>query len=236
MDDSYLEQRLAAVAAAMADKTRARMLCMLMDGRAYTATELSAASDVAASTASSHLARLVEQHLVDCVAQGRHRYFRITSKPVADALETLMGLAGGDTVKIRSHTPVNLRFARTCYDHMAGEMAVALHDRLIMQGWLEEGAYVLTAEGKVALTELGIDCEPTRQRRRFACACLDWSERQSHLGGQLGAAFLDAFERHGWVDRRLDSRELRLTARGRRMLADQFGLKLASPQYGMRVE
>ncbi|MCP9758684.1 transcriptional regulator [Aquitalea sp. S1-19] len=224
MNDDFLESRLAAVAAAVADKTRATMLCALMDGRAYTATELSVVADVAASTASSHLARLLEQHLIDCVPQGRHRYFRIASRQVAEALEALMGLVGSDKATIRSKTPDNLRFARTCYDHMAGEVAVALHDRFIGLGWLHSESYHLSDDGKLQLSSFGVNCEPSASRRRFACACLDWSERQSHLGGQLGAALLQAFERQRWVIRQLDSRELLLTANGRKALSNLYGL------------
>lgn len=226
MSDDFLESRLAAVAAAVADKTRATMLCALMDGRAYTATELSVVADVATSTASSHLARLLAQHLIDCVPQGRHRYFRIASSQVAEALETLMGLVETEKATIRSKTPENLRFARTCYDHMAGTLAVALHGRLIDLGWLHPDSYHLSDDGRLQLDALGVCCEPPAPRRRFACACLDWSERQPHLGGQLGAALLHAFERQNWVIRQLDSRELQLTPAGRRALTRFFGLTL----------
>jgi DNA-binding transcriptional ArsR family regulator len=224
MQADFLEQRLAAVAAAVADKTRATMLCALMDGRAYTATELSVVADVAASTASSHLARLLEQQLIECVPQGRHRYFRIANRQVAGALETLMGLVSPDKAVIRSNTPANLRFARTCYDHMAGELAVALHNSLVERGWLLTESYTLSEEGRLQLNHLGVDCAPTASRRRFACACLDWSERQSHLGGQLGAALLQTCERQGWVSRQLDSRALRLTSSGRKSLKNLYGL------------
>lgn len=214
------------MAAAVADKTRATMLCALMDGRAYTATELSVIADVAASTASSHLTRLLEQNLIDCVPQGRHRYFRIASRQVAEALETLMGLVSTNKAMIRSKTPQNLRFARTCYDHMAGELAVALHDRFIALGWLHSDSYSLSDDGKLQLSNFGVYSEPLASRRRFACACLDWSERQSHLGGQLGAALLQVFERQNWVIRQLNSRELLLTSVGRKALSSVYGLTI----------
>ncbi|GGP28159.1 ArsR/SmtB family transcription factor [Silvimonas amylolytica] len=229
MDEAHLEQRLANLAAAVADKTRAGMLCMLMDGRAYTATELAAATSVAASTASSHLARLTQQSLVECLPQGRHRYFRIASKEVASALETLMGLVGGRMSSVRSSAPQHLRFARTCYDHMAGEVAVALHDRLFDLGWLAPDSYQLAESGRQALMDLGVEW-PSVSRRRFACGCLDWSERQSHLGGQLGAALLRGFEQHHWVERVPESRQLLLTQRGHKALAAQFGLVFSVSQ------
>ena len=227
MDEQHLEQRLANVAGAVADKTRAGMLCMLMDGRAYTATELAAATSVSASTASSHLARLTHQHLVECLPQGRHRYFRIASKEVATALETLMGLVGARVRNVCPNTPVHLRFARTCYDHMAGEVAVALHDRLLDLGWLARESYQLSDSGQAELAALGVDWPATRGRRRFACGCLDWSQRQAHLGGQLGAAMLHTFEEKHWVERFPESRQLQLTARGRKALDTHFGLTFA---------
>jgi len=217
---------MAAVAAAVGDKTRTRMLCALMDGRAYTATELSAVADVAASTASSHLARLQQQQLIDCVQQGRHRYFRIANPQVAEALEKLMGLAAADQVTLRSKTPQHLRLARTCYDHMAGEVAVALHDQMLSLGWIDGENYTLCATGQQALQRLGLPIVLTSSRRRFACACLDWSERRPHLGGQLGAALLTVFERQQWAIRQLDSRALQLSAQGRKALQQHFGLTL----------
>lgn len=225
MDDSPFETRLAAVAAAIGDKTRTRMLCALMDGRAYTATELSTVADVAASTASSHLARLQGEQLIDCVQQGRHRYFRLANQQVADTLETLMGLTSlALPATPRSNTPQHLRFARTCYDHMAGEVAVALHDRLGELGWMDSEHYTLSDDGQHALEQLGLYGAPSTSRRRFACACLDWSERRPHIGGQLGAMLLTGFERQGWVMRQLDSRALQLTASGKKALRTHFEL------------
>lgn len=224
MDESYFETQLAAVAAAIGDKTRIRMLCALMDGRAYTATELSTVADVSASTASSHLARLQEQHLIACVPQGRHRYFRLANLQVAETLEKLMGLAVPDQIALRSNTPQRLRFARTCYDHMAGELAVALHDRLCSRGWITGEHYALSDDGRQALEQLGLSITPPAGQRKFACACLDWSERRSHLGGHLGAMLLLAFERQGWIVRQLDSRALQLTITGKKAMLAHFDL------------
>ncbi|AYO36996.1 helix-turn-helix transcriptional regulator [Serratia sp. P2ACOL2] len=225
MNNIDIEDRLAALSGAIADRTRARMLCLLMDGRAYTATELSAAVDVAASTASGHLARLQEQRLIACVKQGRYRYFRLAGPEVAAALETLMALAGVEKPVVKSTTPTSLQFARTCYDHLAGEIAVKLHERLHQLTWLEgEEDYRLSEAGLAALTRLGVDCSPAPSRRRFACGCLDWSERKAHLGGALGAAMLTAFIRRGWIKRQLESRELQLTASGKKALKAHFDL------------
>lgn len=225
MENDFLETRLAAVAAAIADKTRARMLCALMDGRAWTATELSIMANVAPSTASSHLAKLMEQSLITCVPQGRHRYFRLYSSQIAGVLEGLMGVAGRDDAAMRTATPGKLRFARTCYDHMAGEIAVALHDALFRLHWLEGKAYAVTAHGKEQLRHLGVNVDAS-SRRRYACGCLDWSERREHLGGQLGKALLQTCEEKGWMWRDLVSRELHVSESGKRRLAATFGIAL----------
>jgi DNA-binding transcriptional ArsR family regulator len=227
MDAPSADTHLARLAGAIAEPARARMLCCLLDGHARTATELAAVGEVAASTASAHLARLKEQRLVESVAQGKHRYFRLAGSEVAAVLEGLLVVAGAPRGEFQPSTPSRLRAARTCYDHMAGTAGVALHDRLHAQGWLEtEGdAYELTAEGAVALESLGLDIDSARRsRRRFACACLDWSERRPHLGGALGAACLQLSLRRGWVRQALDGRALTLTPKAQREMPELFGL------------
>lgn len=223
MEPNSLDAGLALAASALADRTRARMLCALMDGRAYTATEMSVLGGVSASTASAHLRVLVEQALIACVPQGRHRYFRIASREVAQALESIMGLAGMQPA-VQSRTPAKMRLARTCYDHMAGVVAVALHDRLLSLGWLCNDSSSISDIGRVELSRIGIHLGSSTSRRRFAFACLDWSERRPHTGGLLGAAILAAFESRRWVVRQLDTRELVLTATGSKALNDHFGL------------
>jgi DNA-binding transcriptional ArsR family regulator len=229
MDANTADSQLARLAGAIAEPARARMLCCLLDGHARTATELAAVAEVAASTASAHLARLRQQRLVELLAQGKHRYIRLAGPEVAAALEGLLVLAGAPRGEFRPSTPSRLRAARTCYDHMAGGAGVALHDRLHAQGWLQVApdgeSYELSPGGAVALESLGIDVEAARRsRRRFACACLDWSERRPHLGGALGAACLDLSLRRGWVRQELDGRALALTPKVRREMPELFGL------------
>lgn len=226
------ETRLAHIAAVIAEPSRARMLCSLLDGHARTATELSVVAEVSPSTASVHLAKLMQQNLLKLVAQGKHRYYQLADAQVAAALEALLVLAGAPRPRFVPNTPTRLRLARTCYDHMAGSVAVQLHDVMLARGWLqaqspEQSAYELSQDGKLALENLGLDLTPARQsRRRFACACLDWSERKPHLGGALGAALLDLLLKRAWVVRDLDSRALGITAAGSRGLKKLFDIPL----------
>jgi DNA-binding transcriptional ArsR family regulator len=221
---------VAPIAAAIGEPARARMLYCLVDGRARTSTELAVVADVTPSTASVHLQRLREQRLVKVSAQGKHRYYSLDRPDVAAALEALNVLAGGARDGFVPNTPHRLRAARTCYDHIAGTRGVALYDRFTTLGWLaatgaSDDARDVTAKGSAAFDALGIDLEAARaSRRRFAFACLDWSERRSHLGGALGAAVLHLALKRRWVAQDLDSRILRVTATGTRELRSRFGV------------
>ena len=219
------EQELAAIAAAIAEPARASMLCALLDQRARTATELATLAEIAPSTASSHLSKLREQGLVSMVAQGKHRYFQLSSVDVANVLEALLNLAPRQPARFKPSTPSRLQRARTCYDHMAGEIAVALHDHFMQRSYLQVDAndttlYHVSEEGIAFFTRLGVDCTtPNKSRRRFVCACLDWSERRPHLGGAFGAHLLHFFVEQQWVERELDSRALVVTRKGERQFA-----------------
>lgn len=215
---------VAGIAAAIGEPARARMLYCLMDGYARTSTELAMVAEVSPSTASVHLNRLKTQRLVKVHVQGKHRYYSLEGPNVASALEGLSVLAGSPRNQFVPGTPSRLRAARTCYDHIAGTVGVLLHDRLQALGWLTT-AYDLTREGTKALETLGIDIEATRAlRRRFACGCLDWSERRPHVGGALGAVLLKVSLKRKWVVQDLDSRALTVTSLGRREMLARFGL------------
>jgi DNA-binding transcriptional ArsR family regulator len=230
MNVAQADAAASSIAAAIGEPARARMLYCLVDGHARTSTELAAVAEVAPSTASVHLQRLKSERLVKVFAQGKHRYYSLEGANVAAALEALSVLAGGSREAFVPNTPNLLRAARTCYDHIAGALAVSLHDRFMALGWLSRGsgangAYDLTREGARALGALGIDVEATRAlRRRFAYACLDWSERRPHIGGALGAAVLHVALKRQWVSRDLDSRALTITSVGRREMQARFGL------------
>jgi DNA-binding transcriptional ArsR family regulator len=222
------------MAAAIGEPARARMLYCLIDGRARTSTELAVVAEVTPSTASVHLQRLKTQRLVKVFAQGKHRYYSLEGANVATALEALSVLAGESCKQFVPNTPNRLRAARTCYDHMAGTVGVMLNDRFKSLGWLStatgsrpEHCYDVTPNGTKAFESIGIDINATRRlRRRFACPCLDWSERRPHLGGALGAAVLGIALKRKWVVQDLDSRVLGVTSLGRREMFARFGLRL----------
>ena len=224
---------MARIAGAIGEPARARMLFCLMDGHARTSTELAVVADVSTSTASAHLNRLKTERLVKVTTQGKHRFYSLEGPKVARVLEGLSVLADQPRGKFVPNTPSTLRAARVCYDHMAGSLGVALHDRFRDLKWLLSApngavdAYELTTAGVKAVEVLKVDVEELRKsRRRFAYACLDWSERRPHIGGALGSALLDPAVKRKWVTKDLDSRVIRITSAGRRELLARFGLEV----------
>jgi len=203
------------------------MMVALMDGRALTVSELAQAAGVALPTASGHLSKLGAAGLLSAQKQGRHRYFRLSSPDVAEALEALMGVAKRTgAVRVRTGPRDGaLRTARICYDHLAGERGVALMSGLTGAGWIGDAdGPAITAAGRLALGAIGIDMDALERGRRPLCRpCLDWSERRSHLGGALGAAILALTIDKGWT-RRKAGRVLAFTALGSRAFASTFNL------------
>lgn len=227
------EIAVARIAGAIGEPARARMLFCLMDGHARTSTELASVADVATSTASAHLNRLKAEHLVKVITQGKHRFYSLDGPKVARVLEGLSVLVDQPRRQFTPNTPTRLREARVCYDHLAGHLGVLLHDRFNQLGWLsrasnsDNDSYDLMPEGVKAIENLGIDVGETRKlRRRFAYACLDWSERRPHIGGALGAALLKLAVKRKWVTQDLDSRAIHITNLGRRELLARFGVEV----------
>lgn len=221
---------IAPVAFLLADRARATILLALADGRVLPACDLALQAGVKAPTASAHLARLVDGGLLAVERQGRHALYRLASPRVARALEALSVLAPArpaGSFRESQHGKA-LRVARSCYDHLAGQLGVAVTAALLGRGALRArgGAYVLTSSGARALRRLGVDVEAARgTRRAFARPCLDWSERRHHLAGALGAAVLDRLLATGWLRRRRSTRALEVTARGWRGLRDTFDVE-----------
>ncbi|MEM8787571.1 MAG: helix-turn-helix transcriptional regulator [Pseudomonadota bacterium] len=215
------------IAALIGDPARAAILQALMSGKALTAGELAIEAGVTPQTASGHLRMLSEAGLTAPRAQGRHRYYAIRDAEVAETLEALSGLAAAKG-HLRTRTgprDAELRAARVCYDHLAGARAVQIYDHLARSGYLlvDSDAMTLSVDGAAFLTDLGVDtARPPTSRRPLCRACLDWSERRSHLGGALGAAILTRFLEAGWARRAEASRHVRFTPAGTRVLDAAF--------------
>lgn len=228
------EDRVARVAAAISEPTRARILYRLMDGTTQTSTELSLVADVSPSTTSSHLNRLKAAGLVRVRCEGKYRRYSLADGEIASVLEKLSVLVG--SARGRSggpRMPENLRMARRCFDHLAGVAGVLLNDRLKALGFLQcevsedESAYALTPTGADVLRGLGLDPDTMRRaRRRFAYGCPDYSEGRAHLAGALGAAMLRVMLQRGWFERDPDSRALAITRAGRREMRSRFDMRL----------
>ncbi|MFO1395774.1 MAG: helix-turn-helix transcriptional regulator [Burkholderiales bacterium] len=220
---------IARVAALIGDPARAAILTALIAGPALTATELATEAGVTKQTASAHLGKLADARLVAVERQGRHRYYRLADRDVADLLERLMGVAtraGATRVTPGPREPA-LRRARVCYDHLAGDLGVQLFAALVARGWLQRAGDDVrpTPAGARKLAALGVPVDALAQGRRPLCRpCLDWSERRHHLAGALGAAMLAHFIDHRWARRVAGSRVVKLTPTGEAALRTHFGI------------
>jgi len=223
---------MAGVAALVGDPTRANMLAALMDGHALTATELALGARVSPQTASGHLAKLVDARLLTVLQQGRHRYHRLISPLVGRMLEGIMAVAAIEAPprhRSRSARDDAICFARTCYDHLAGKLGVALADALVARELirLDDDGGEVTPAGRAFLAEFGAEIDPTRNRRSAFCRpCLDWSERRWHLAGSLGVGLARRCFALGWLERRPDSRAVIVTPPGRAGFTERFGMVL----------
>jgi len=216
----------------LADPARAKILWTLIDGTTRPAGELAYAANISAQSASGHLAKLVAGGLLAAEVQGRHRYFRIASAEVAGVIEAMASLGVSSRPRAPRAplpaltVPVQFLHARTCYAHLAGEIAVKVLEGMLRARWLTASGrdFVVTALGERKLTELGIDlAAATRSRRVFARACVDLTQRRAHLGGALGDALLQLYVARGWVQRQRRSRIVNITPKGSENFGRLFG-------------
>jgi DNA-binding transcriptional ArsR family regulator len=263
-----MEQQFSQLASLIGEPARAKMLWNLLDGRAFTATELALMADVSPQSASMHLNKLLQAQLLKVEHQGRHRYYALASREVAYAIEAIASLlpdgqASGDfpngrpAVDTQDHLRNgDIKYCRTCYDHLAGKIAVAITDKLVANHLLvpekdqkyvassldhagpkerhiplnravNKPGYILTPAGLTWFTRLGIDIDQLKsQRRTFSRQCLDWSERRPHIAGSLGAALLERMQQEDWVRKVKNSRALLVTAGGEKKLQELLGLNL----------
>ncbi|HEY4337859.1 MAG TPA: winged helix-turn-helix domain-containing protein [Puia sp.] len=217
------------IAQLIGDPVRANILWTLLDGRAYTASELAAAVDTSAPNCSMHLAKLIKADLLTVEAQGRHRYFTYSRPEVAYAVEALAALVPQHARDAAEKEDPPIRMGRTCYDHLAGRVGVALAEGLVKQKLLirTKTQFEVTAKGARWMIDHGIDtAELQRQRRNFSRTCLDWTERRPHLAGSLGAAVLQMMFDEQWLRRLPHTRAVQVTPKGRKALATELKLEI----------
>ena len=218
---------IATIAGLIGDRARSAILMAMMTGRALTATELARGANVSKATASSHLAKLLQAGLLEVEEVGRHRYYRLSSHEVGAVIEHLISLAhrlGAIDVDSGPTDPA-MRKARVCYDHLAGDLGVLVHDSLRQQGCVRGDGkeLTLTERGERFAEDFGVDLKALTSRRRPLClACLDWSVRRPHLAGALGAALLDRIFALKWATRQRGTRVVAFSAVGERALRARF--------------
>ena len=229
---SGTQPSIAEIAALVGNPARANILNVLLDGRALTATELSHIGGVSPQTASGHLGKLTEGGLLVVHRQGRHSYFKLASPLIGQMLEGIMAVAAERPAprnQPRWRGDEALRVARTCYDHLAGCLGVALADALVERGYvvLGQDGGMVPAPGEAFFADFGIDLHQHGHGKRAFCRpCLDWSERRPHLAGAVGAALARRGFELGWITRLRDTRALAISAEGRAGLAKTFGIAL----------
>ena len=228
-----LHPNVASAASLIADPARAIMLSALLDGRALPAGELAYAAGITAQTASSHLGKMLAGGLLACEIEGRHRYYRLAGSHVALAIEQLASVGPSEPVKHKalSREAQRLRFARCCYDHLAGCLGVAVTEALRTRGFIipvPDKQFEVPPAGRVWFAHMGIDVAGlTPTRRGLARQCLDWTERTHHLAGPLGVQFLAVLCAAGWLRRSAESRAVHVTPKGIAGLKEQLGLTIA---------
>jgi len=225
------KSNVAMIASLVSEPSRAAILTALLDGRFHTASELAHMAGIKPQTASFHLAKMTEAHVVTVEKQGRHRYYGIQDPEVAQVMESLLSIAPPVPIKSFKQASENeaIRLARTCYDHVAGQLGVQLMSFFMQKGILfedQDGLHI-TEPGEAFFTDFQIDLTKTRQKRRsFSHKCLDWSERRHHLAGALGSAVLDRLFELNWIERLPTTRAIRITAEGKRGFKERFSIEV----------
>jgi DNA-binding transcriptional ArsR family regulator len=226
-----MEKQFHQVTSLIGDPARAKILWALLDGKAYTATELAINADISPQNASMHLNKLLQADLLRVETQGRHRYFTFSRQEVAYAIEALANLIPYNKHEktVDKETASSIKYCRTCYDHLAGKVGVLITDSLLKQKLIlkNENDFEVTSKGSKWFAEMKIDTDELKhQRRAFAKTCLDWSERRHHISGALGAALLDKMLTADWLRRTKNSRAIVITSKGQKTLYERFKLNV----------
>lgn len=225
------EDRYKKITSLLGEPVRAMMLWYLLDGRAYTAGELAICADTTPQSASNHLRKLLSAELLIVEKQGRHRYYRLASPEVAYVVESIANLIPPEDRKNRKeqHPVSGQKYARTCYDHLAGKAGVLLTEALVEKKILIPGndTFTISEAGEKWFSGLDINTKALRRKKRtFARPCLDWSERKHHLAGALGAALLDKMTTRQWLRKKQGSREVIITSEGKAKLYELLKVNL----------
>ena len=226
---TLIESHFGQIAGLIGERSRAIILWNLLDGKAYTATELAICADISKQACSSHLQKLVKAELISMEKQGRHRYYRFANDRVAQVIESIGALLPVQFTVTNNQPVTGLKFARTCYDHLAGRVGVVLTETLVNKGALhyQGDQFIFSEYGATILSEINIELDKVRQgKRKFAFPCLDWSERRYHLGGALGAALLQQLVKKDWVRKSTEDRQIVLTSAGKKGIWEWIGVEL----------
>ena len=222
MEDQFIK-----TATLIGDATRASILWNLLDGRAFTATELAIAIETSAQNISMHLGKLLDANLISVEKQGRHKYYRFSNKEVAYAVEAMANLIPKPEISAKKKTEnyPPIKYCRTCYDHLAGKIGVALADSLLEQKIIIEknNTFEITSEGEKWFSDFGVNIgDAKKQKRIFLKPCLDWSERRYHIAGSVGTLLLNKMLEQDWIRRTKDSRVIIITAKGEKEMLKSF--------------
>jgi DNA-binding transcriptional ArsR family regulator len=222
-----MEQSFRQAAALVGDPTRATILWTLLDGKALTATELAIAADTTPQNISMHLNKLLQADLLSAEQQGRHRYYRFSRKDIAYAIEAIAALVPASATKHKDQAEITpaIKYCRTCYDHLAGKIGVAICDSLVHQKIVieQQKEFSLSKKGEKWFAGFDIDASDLKkQRRSFIRPCLDWSERRYHIAGSLASSLLDTMLAADWIRRTRNSRAIVITASGEKEMEKHF--------------
>ncbi|MGX9932787.1 ArsR/SmtB family transcription factor [Virgibacillus salarius] len=222
----------AIIASLVSEASRAAILTVLLDGRYHPASELAYMAGIKPQTASFHLAKMVDANVVAVSQHGRHRYYGIQNQEVAQVMESFLSIA--PPIKIKSLKQAKedkaIRYARTCYDHLAGNLGVAITTSFLHKGLIDEKKeiFTITEDGKEFFTSFQIDLEKLKKKRRsFSHKCLDWSERRPHLAGALGNALLERFIELHWIQQLPKTRAIKITAEGEKGFKEIFAVDMS---------
>jgi DNA-binding transcriptional ArsR family regulator len=226
-----MENKFKQIASLIGDPTRATIMWTLLDGKAFTATELAIVAETSPQNISMHLTKLIQADLLCVESQGRHKYYKFARKEIAYAIEAMANLIPQSTNKNELHKESNsaIKHCRTCYDHLAGKVGVAITDSFLQQKIIidNDNVFEVSNKGHKWFSELEIDIDELKQQRRsFLRPCLDWSERRHHIAGSLAAALLDKMLLVDWIRRTKNSRAIIITSKGQRAFYDHFKLNV----------